>query len=214
MTLGPGVVRRAADPFGAAWRRWSRWACRCSPTWRPSLFGAADPLAAARRRARHRGRRRGRPVPADGAVAAGRPRRARAVPLGRRPGGDGRRRAAADRPAVACSALHHRRRPIREGLACRWISLPDPELWPAAACAWWTPGDRARPADRPAALATEAALLLDAVADRLTSLRPGRRRRAGEAAGADAGPLPECGTVPGASCTACPLCRFLACPAG
>ncbi len=57
-------------------------------------------------------------------------------------------------------------------------------------------------------LATEAAMLLDAVVDRLTTLRP--EGTAGEAAGTDAARCPECGTVPGAACTACPLCRFLA----
>jgi hypothetical protein len=84
-------------------------------------------------------------------------------------------------------------------------------------------------------LAVEAALLLDVVADRLTALKPDRAEAAptsppagagpppggrtrGERAGsaASCGPLgpdgrcPECGSVPGASCTACPLCRFLA----
>ena len=79
-------------------------------------------------------------------------------------------------------------------------------------------------------LAVEAALLLDVVADRLTALKPGGpgaasagpppagpRPEAGEAGSTAGGrPLgpdgrcPECGSVPGASCTACPLCRFLA----
>lgn len=83
-------------------------------------------------------------------------------------------------------------------------------------------------------LAVEAALLLDVVADRLTALKPdppgsgptapGAGERAsgasttGEPAGSAAagrplgpdGRCPECGSVPGASCTACPLCRFLA----
>lgn len=94
-------------------------------------------------------------------------------------------------------------------------------------------------------LAVEAALLLDVVADRLTSLRPAGESDAGEppsgtpqAAPPDPPPTPtsppsaartappsqarpeptlgpdgrcpECGSVPGASCTACPLCRFLA----
>ncbi len=76
-------------------------------------------------------------------------------------------------------------------------------------------------------LAVEAALLLDVVADRLTALKPdGTGESAGPAGGSPsataAGPqstgrplgpdgrCPECGSVPGASCTACPLCRFLA----
>ena len=57
-------------------------------------------------------------------------------------------------------------------------------------------------------LATEAALLLDAVADRLTGLRPDDADAGDE--GAEPARCPECGTVPGAPCTACPLCRFLA----
>ena len=81
-------------------------------------------------------------------------------------------------------------------------------------------------------LAVEAALLLDVVADRLTALKPGAdgpgptsatggprdSGSAGEQAGPTAsgrplgpdGRCPECGSVPGASCTSCPLCRFLA----
>jgi hypothetical protein len=72
-------------------------------------------------------------------------------------------------------------------------------------------------------LALEAALLLDVVADRLESMK--ERTTASDGAAADtegdtaAGPsptvgsdgrCPECGSIPGASCTACPLCRFLA----
>ena len=49
-------------------------------------------------------------------------------------------------------------------------------------------------------LAEEAALLLDAVAHRLITLRSD----SGGAA-ADAARCPECGSVPGASCTACPV---------
>jgi hypothetical protein len=93
-------------------------------------------------------------------------------------------------------------------------------------------------------LALEAALLLDVVADRLSSMKastqaaaptaedgepdvhggpaaaatPGTTTggtansgngAAGSATAAD-GRCPECGSVPGASCTACPLCRFMA----
>ena len=51
-------------------------------------------------------------------------------------------------------------------------------------------------------------MLLDVVADRLSSMKPadGAAEEAAEAAGR----CPECGSVPGASCTACPLCRFVA----
>jgi len=95
-------------------------------------------------------------------------------------------------------------------------------------------------------LAVEAALLLDVVADRLTSLRPAAEPDTGWAGESPSGPppappsgpppappsdpptaprtaptrseprlgpdgrCPECGSLPGASCTACPLCRFLA----
>ncbi len=55
-------------------------------------------------------------------------------------------------------------------------------------------------------LATEAGLLLDAVAERLTAKR-------GPNAGGDSAPVaacPTCGHQPGESCTACPICRFLA----
>lgn len=69
-------------------------------------------------------------------------------------------------------------------------------------------------------LAVEAALLLDVVADRLAALKPdpdagpagepaGERPPDGRPPGPD-GRCPECGSLPGASCTACPLCRFLA----
>ena len=75
-------------------------------------------------------------------------------------------------------------------------------------------------------LALEAALLLDVVADRLSSIK-GTTRESGSPAGesepqpqtpagttasgtAADGRCPECGSVPGASCTACPLCRFMA----
>lgn len=62
-----------------------------------------------------------------------------------------------------------------------------------------------KPPEQPAVgpLAHEAALLLDVVAARLSSMQP-----AGPAP--DAAVCPECGSVTGASCTACPLCRFLA----
>lgn len=111
------------------------------------------------------------------------------------------------------------------------------------------------PPERPGApavgpLALEAALLLDVVADRLTSMKRSAAPAAGNApapsreqptadestqtppnpeqaagghpAGARsaAGPspaapradgrCPECGSIPGASCTVCPLCRFIA----
>lgn len=86
------------------------------------------------------------------------------------------------------------------------------------------------PTERPAAavgpLALEAALLLDVVADRLESMKgaPGTPvpaadgddaggAGAGQQEATTAGPAarcPECGSVPGASCTACPLCRFMA----
>ena len=55
-------------------------------------------------------------------------------------------------------------------------------------------------------LATEAGLLLDAVAERLTSKRGGTVGADGEPAAA----CPTCGHQPGESCTACPICRFLA----
>ena len=98
-------------------------------------------------------------------------------------------------------------------------------------------------------LAVEAALLLDVMADRLTSMRPpgepdstpadesppdpppdpppapptppaappsasrtpprATQARSVPTLGPD-GRCPECGAIPGASCTACPLCRFLA----
>ncbi len=76
-------------------------------------------------------------------------------------------------------------------------------------------------------LALEAALLLDVVADRLESMKqrptaseePAAGTEGDSAGGTDPGPsptaaadgrCPECGSIPGASCTACPLCRFLA----
>ena len=77
-------------------------------------------------------------------------------------------------------------------------------------------------------LALEAALLLDVVADRLTSIKVSTEAAGAPAAGeapdpqnptqttasgttaAGTGRCPECGSVPGASCTACPLCRFMA----
>ncbi len=87
-------------------------------------------------------------------------------------------------------------------------------------------------------LAVEAALLLDVVADRLTSMRPAAESGSGQAGESPRDPTtappsasptappttqarseatlgpdgrcPECGSIPGASCTACPLCRFLA----
>ncbi len=72
-------------------------------------------------------------------------------------------------------------------------------------------------------LAKEAALLLDVVADRLTSMKPGDDSGTADAGTADADGAtgsagasgtqdrcPECGAVPGGSCTACPLCRFMA----
>jgi hypothetical protein len=82
-------------------------------------------------------------------------------------------------------------------------------------------------------LALEAALLLDVVADRLESMKntaddappaegtsAGAGQRSDEhpaadeprVAAADSTPArcPECGSVPGASCTGCPLCRFMA----
>ena len=88
------------------------------------------------------------------------------------------------------------------------------------------------PPERPSSpsvgpLALEAALLLDVVADRLTSMKdgaatppdparsasdgddPGQQNSAAPPPPADAR-CPECGSVPGASCTACPLCRFMA----
>ena len=89
------------------------------------------------------------------------------------------------------------------------------------------PGRPAAPSVGP--LALEAALLLDVVADRLESMKTAPAAAASPAAatpttdnagpaGADeaeptvaaAGRCPECGSVPGASCTACPLCRFMA----
>jgi len=91
-------------------------------------------------------------------------------------------------------------------------------------------------------LAVEAALLLDVVADRLTSMRPATESDPGDSPPdsqpdpppaphpappsaptarpttharseptlGPGGRCPECGSIPGASCTACPLCRFLA----
>ena len=58
-------------------------------------------------------------------------------------------------------------------------------------------------------LAQEAALLLDVVVDRLTSMRPGDAD-ADSAGPAVDGRCPECGARPDAACTACPLCRLLA----
>jgi hypothetical protein len=72
-------------------------------------------------------------------------------------------------------------------------------------------------------LALEAALLLDVVADRLTSIKDGAapaNKNPPTSEGGDRGQqtsgtqsvdarCPECGSVPGASCTACPLCRFM-----
>lgn len=90
------------------------------------------------------------------------------------------------------------------------------------------PADGAASGPAVGPLAVEAALLLDVVADRLAALKPGPGRAGPESGSATAGsgptggpgaagrPLgpdgrcPECGSVPGASCTACPLCRFLA----
>ena len=93
------------------------------------------------------------------------------------------------------------------------------------------------PPERPAApsvgpLALEAALLLDVVADRLESMKtptasatPTGKSATGKTSSTDeadppgaddeepaaaTGRCPECGSVPGASCTACPLCRFMA----
>lgn len=81
--------------------------------------------------------------------------------------------------------------------------------------------DEGAPAVGP--LALEAALLLDVVADRLAALRPDAtgvaptpqppRTDGRPGPGRPPGPdeaCPECGAVPGASCTACPLCRLLA----
>lgn len=51
-------------------------------------------------------------------------------------------------------------------------------------------------------------MLLDVVADRLSSMKPAEG--AAEETAEAAGRCPECGSVPGASCTACPLCRFVA----
>ncbi len=85
-------------------------------------------------------------------------------------------------------------------------------------------------------LAQEAALLLEVVADRLTSMKPddpggrtdaadrGDTDRAETGGGETDAPAvgtgraergatdrcPECGALPDGSCTACPLCRFLA----
>lgn len=62
-------------------------------------------------------------------------------------------------------------------------------------------------------LAQEAALLLDVVADRLASMNPGDPDgdgRPGVPTAPTPGRCPECGAVPDAMCTACPLCRFLA----
>ena len=96
------------------------------------------------------------------------------------------------------------------------------------------------PPEQPAApsvgpLAMEAALLLDVVADRLESMKQtasaGAQPSSGDTSAAQGttptpdpaagtpgtgarasadGRCPECGSVPGAACTACPLCRFMA----
>ncbi len=70
------------------------------------------------------------------------------------------------------------------------------------------------PPEQPAVgpLAKEAALLLDVVADRLTSMKPDDDggTQDGAAGSATQDRCPECGAVPGGSCTACPLCRFMA----
>ena len=57
-------------------------------------------------------------------------------------------------------------------------------------------------------LAQEAAMLLDVVADRLTSMKPADGPSEKTAGATDR--CPECGSIPGAECTACPLCRFVA----
>lgn len=88
-----------------------------------------------------------------------------------------------------------------------------------------TPADHAH-AHAVGPLALEAALLLDVVADRLESMKsvptedvppPGAEAADGlsdteqhQTGGPAAARCPECGSVPGASCTACPVCRFLA----
>ena len=60
-------------------------------------------------------------------------------------------------------------------------------------------------------LATEAALLLDVVADRLESMKVTAATAPQAAPVDETGRCPECGSVPGgAACTACPLCRFMA----
>jgi hypothetical protein len=64
-------------------------------------------------------------------------------------------------------------------------------------------------------LAQEAAQLLDVVADRLSSMKPGAGGGPGDstadgAAATAHGRCPECGAQADASCTACPLCRLLA----
>lgn len=60
-------------------------------------------------------------------------------------------------------------------------------------------------------MATEAALLLDVVADRLESMKETTAAGTQAEPAENSGRCPECGAVQGAaSCTACPLCRFMA----
>ncbi|MET0863848.1 MAG: hypothetical protein ABWZ98_05900 [Nakamurella sp.] len=96
------------------------------------------------------------------------------------------------------------------------------------------------PPERPAGsavgpLAQEAAMLLDVVADRLEQMKsrpdaappadppaddgssfttsqggPAAGDQESGAAATQPGSCPECGSVPGAYCTACPVCRFMA----
>ena len=58
-------------------------------------------------------------------------------------------------------------------------------------------------------LVDEAALLLTAVEDKLQAWQAAEGRMAGGAVELPE-PCPECGTVPGAACTGCPVCRLIA----
>lgn len=82
-------------------------------------------------------------------------------------------------------------------------------------------GDRSQVHASVGPLVEEAALLLGAVEDQLQAWQSEQARPQDRPAGADAGPgpvpagsaaraCPECGAVPGAACTGCPVCRLLA----
>ena len=180
MTSGRGVVPGPADPPGPAEAGRTHWAAAALGDGGGHVH-RRRPDGQHRDADRHRGQRVGRLVPAGAAAAAGRARRHRVVPVRRRPGGDGRRRPAADRAAVGAATLQHRggqlrARPVDDRLRRRSGPLagqPDPRTAgryrvsdDATRAAIGAP---ARPPVGP--LALEAALLLDVVADRLESMK-------------------------------------------